>query len=112
MKYIKTFEQFVNEGNLNEAAQPTTLYHATYKNLVGAIKKEGLDDDESDDGVVFFGVNPKIAKDAAKKTNGKATDVLLKVEVSDLDASKLKEGGERFTYEYDGDIPWDLMSEM
>ena len=112
MKYIKTFEEFVNESKVNEAAAPTHLYHATYQELVSSIKKDGLDDDKGEGGVVYFGMNPKVAKDWALKDNDKASDVVFKVAVSDLDADKLKAGSAKMTYEYDGDIPWKKMTKM
>ena len=105
---------------------PDMLYHATYKALLPAIKKTGLDTrkaalawEDSKPGIVYLSNNPDVAESYAE-TSEEVSDeiydsgiVVLKIPVKGLGINKLHDdrnvrGDEPSnTYEYHGHIPWD-----
>ncbi len=124
MKNFPTFEEFVNESKLNESV-PDMLYHATYKALLPAIKKIGLDTrkaglawEDSRPGIVYLSNNPDVAEsyaEAAEEVSDEIYDsgiVVLKIPTKGLkledlhDDRNVRTDEPSDTYEYHGQIPW------
>ena len=99
------------------------LYHATYKPLLDSIRKTGLGGtrntwfEDSIPGVVYLADDPDIAESYAEANDSVDDEwldeiVVFKVNVSDMDASKLyvdenvRSDEPPHTYEYHGTIPY------
>lgn len=109
---------------------PKKLYHATYKQFLKSIQQKGLGNTkrkmwtDSTQGVVYLANDPWVAESYAEESEWVAERedpdayldniVILEVDVSKLDKSKLKidknviidEGTENDTWEYHAIIPW------
>jgi len=129
MKYIKIYEQFLNEALTQEV--PDTFYHATYNALLPEIKKKGLDTrkvdlawEDSKAGVVYLANDLDVAgsyAEAAEEMPDEIYDsgiVVLHIPSKALDLKKLhddsnvRSGGASDTYEYHGQIPWNKIKKV
>lgn len=105
------------------------LYHATYKPLLKKIKESGLDTskskkawEDSVPGYVYLAKDPDVAGSYAESSDMVPESyidniVLLKIDVSKLDQTKLftdqnVQGNEGDTIEYRGVIPWSAISDV
>jgi hypothetical protein len=119
--YIPTKEE------LDESSTPSILYHATYRPLLKSIKQHGLGGDkaqakweDSKPGVVYLATDPNVAESYAESSDVVPDEwldqiVVLKVNASQLDQSKLKLDrnvidNQGDTLEYHGVIPVNLLS--
>ena len=110
-----------------EDTTPQVLYHATYRPLLKSIKQHGLGGDkaqakweDSKPGVVYLATDPNVAESYAESSDVVPDEwldqiVVLKVNASQLDQSKLKLDrnvldNEGDTLEYHGVIPTNLLS--
>ena len=124
MKYIKLFEEFVNESMylvnedlINEAKVPSILYHATYKPLLVKIKRDGLDTTKSKKpGLVYLATDIDVAGSYAEASDMVPDSYIDNIIVLHIDASKLNQtklsidknvqNNEGDTLEYRGVIPY------
>jgi hypothetical protein len=105
------------------------LYHATYKPLLKKIKESGLDTskskkawEDSVPGYVYLAKDPDVAGSYAESSDAVPDSyidniILLKIDVSKLDQSKLfmdknVQGNEGDTVEYRDVIPWSAIASV
>ena len=123
----------LKESLKEELSIPSKLYHATYKQFLNSIKKKGLGNtkkkmwSDSKPGVVYLADDPWVAESYAEESEyiDSVEDpddyldniVILEVDVSKLDSSKLyidsnvllDADEENSTWEYHGIIPWEAI---
>jgi hypothetical protein len=122
-----TYELTRLKQPVNEESAPEILYHATYRPLLKSIKQHGLGGDkaqakweDSKPGVVYLAIDPNVAESYAESSDVVPDEwldqiVVLKVNASQLDQSKLKLDSNVIdnqgdTLEYHGVIPVNLLS--
>jgi hypothetical protein len=107
---------------------PNILYHATYRPLLGSIKKNGLGGagsevkkwEDSVPGIVYLALDPNVAESYAETSENVPDEwldeiVVLKIDTAKLDKSKFRldrnvQGNTGDTLEYDGVIPISAIS--
>jgi len=123
-KFNKLYNDIIFELNQNNEVFnfPKYLYHATYKPLLKSITKYGLGNevyarknwDESKSGVVYLAKDKDVAESYAETSENVKEEwldeiVILKIDIDDLDKTKLKidenvKDNQGDTFEYHGII--------
>jgi RNA:NAD 2'-phosphotransferase (TPT1/KptA family) len=133
-EFIEKFKSWKKERETAPVPPPHNLFHATFKDNLPSITKQGLLRSgveklykDSEPGVVYLTTSPEIASSMLDKQSSmidkellskmSEEGVMLEIDVSKLDPSKFREDelvpaswvNPRYTYKYQGDVPPDAI---